>query len=221
VYCAQAAVSYNNGVAGWQSKLFKTLLFDFGNVIVAVDFDRCHAALSEVCPYPPKAIPRRIRATGLVERFEKGEVSPEYFVQEVSQALDMQVSFAQFWEIWSSIFLPDTLLPEDLLERLRRQYRLLLLSNTNTMHFEMVRERYPLLRHFDGYVLSYQVGALKPSPDIYREAIARAGCRPEECFFTDDVAANAEAARQAGMDAVQFENREQLEQELQARGVVW
>ncbi|MBI4442439.1 MAG: HAD family phosphatase [Acidobacteria bacterium] len=201
--------------------MLKTLLFDLGNVIVPIDFSRCHAALAGVCQYPPKEIPRRIRATGLVERLEKGEVSPEYFVQEVSQALDMQVSFARFWEIWSSIFLPDTLLPEALLERLSRQYRMLLLSNTNAMHFEMVRERYPLLRHFDGYVLSYQVGALKPSPDIYREAIARAGCQPEECFFIDDVATNAEAARQAGMDAVQFENREQLEQELQARGVVW
>ena len=201
--------------------MLKTLLFDLGNVIVPIDFSRCHAALAGVCPYPPNEIPRRIRATGLVERFEKGEVSAQDFVQEVSQVLDMQVSFAQFWEIWSSIFLPDTLLPENLLERLRRQHRLLLLSNTNAMHFEMVRERYPLLRHFDDYVLSYQVGALKPSPDIFREAIARASCRPEECFFIDDVAANAEAARQAGMNAMQFENREQLEQELQARGVVW
>lgn len=204
-----------------QCSMIKAVMLDMNNVIIPIDFARCHAALAGVCPYPPNEIPRRIRATGLVSRFEKGEVPAEDFVREVSQILDMRVSYEQFWEIWSSIFLPGTLLPEDLLERLRRRYRLLLLSNTNAIHFPMVRERYPILGHFDGYVLSYQVGALKPSPDIYREAIARSGCRPEECFFTDDVAAYVKAARQAGMDAVQFESQQQLEKELQARGVVW
>jgi HAD superfamily hydrolase (TIGR01509 family) len=89
------------------------------------------------------------------------------------------------------------------------------------MHFGIAKERYPLLRHFDGYVLSYEVGSLKPAPEIYREAIARAGCRPEECFFTDDLLANVEAARQEGMEAVQFQSFDQLQAELAARGILW
>jgi len=70
-------------------------------------------------------------------------------------------------------------------------------------------------------VLSYRVGALKPAPAIYREAIARAECRPEECFFTDDIADYVAAAKREGIDAVQFESCEQLERELTARGIRW
>ena len=30
---------------------------------------------------------------------------------------------------------------------------------------------------------------MKPQPEIFRAAVERAGCRPEECFYTDDIAA--------------------------------
>ena len=201
--------------------VIKAVLLDLGNVIVPVDFKRCHEAFSEVCSFPPEEIPRRLRGTGLVERFETGRITPEAFADEVCGILGMKVSYPQFWDIWSRIFHPATLLPEALIEGLRRRQRLLLLSNTNAIHFAMIEERYPLLRHFDDYVLSFRVGATKPSPAIYREAIARAGCRPEECFFTDDVGPFVEAARQEGMDAVQFQSREQLEAELESRGITW
>jgi HAD superfamily hydrolase (TIGR01509 family) len=60
----------------------------------------------------------------------------------------------------------------------------------------------------------------KPSSKIYEAAIARAGCSPEECFFTDDLAVNVEAARKHGMDAVQFHSAAQIEAELRARGAL-
>ena len=201
--------------------VIKAVLLDLGNVIVPVDFSRCHEAFGEVCSAPPEEIPRRLRGTGLVERFETGRIAPEEFVDEVCGILGMKVSYPQFWDIWSRIFHTESLLPEALIEGLRRHQRLLLLSNTNAIHFAMIEERYPLLRHFDDYVLSFRVGAMKPSPAIYREAITRAGCRPEECFFTDDVAPFVEAARQEGIDAVQFQSREQLEAELESRGITW
>ena len=135
-------------------------------------------------------------------------------------ALHLNITYAEFCDWWSSVFLPPTLVPEAVLEDLASRYRLLALSNTNPLHFAMVQEAYPLLRHFHDYVLSYQVGAAKPEAKIYREAIARAQCSPEECFFTDDIAVNIEAAREHGMDAVQFLSAEQLERELRARGLL-
>ncbi len=69
-------------------------------------------------------------------------------------------------------------------------------------------------------MLSHEVKAAKPEAKIYQEAIVRAQCDPEECFFTDDLAVNVEAARTHGMDAVQFFSAEQLERELQARGLL-
>ena len=96
------------------------------------------------------------------------------------------------------------------------------LSNTNALHFEMLRESYGhLLRHFDDLVLSYEVRAMKPQPEIYQAAVECAGCLPEECFYTDDIAAYVAAARAMGIDGVQFHSCEQIEGELRARGIKW
>jgi glucose-1-phosphatase len=173
------------------------------------------------CDYPAAELPRRIGSTDLVQRFETGLVEPEDFVRQLCQILDLHVTFEEFCRIWSSIFLPDPLIPESLLAGLRRNYRLLLLSNTNAIHFGMIRENYPLLRQFHEFILSYEVRAMKPARAIYQAAIARAGCRPEECFFTDDIPAYVEAARREGIDAIQFHSREQIEGELRARGIEW
>ena len=108
-----------------------------------------------------------------------------------------------------------------LLAGLSRRYRLLPLSNTNAIHFEMIRKNYPLLRHFHDLILSYEVKAMKPRPEIYQAAVARAGCRPEECFYTDDIAAYVEGAKRLGIDAVQFQSAGQLQEELSARGICW
>jgi FMN phosphatase YigB (HAD superfamily) len=201
--------------------MIKTVIFDLGKVIIPFDFKRGYQGLEQVCGYPAAEIPRRIATTDLVQRFESGLVDPKDFVEQLSRVLDLRINYDQFCQIWSSIFLPDPLIPESLLEGLSKRYRLLLLSNTNAIHFDMLEKSYPLLRHFHHMVLSYRVGAMKPDPAIFREAIARAECRPDECFFTDDIADYVAAAKREGIDAVQFESRAQIEQELLARGVRW
>jgi len=200
--------------------VIKTILFDLGNVIVPFNVDLAYVRMAKLCGCPSEEIAARIRATGLVRPFEKGEIEAEPFVRELSTALRINITYREFCDWWSCVFMPEPLVPEALLEDLRSRYRLLALSNTNPIHFAMLQEAYPLLRHFDDYVLSYQVGAAKPEAKIYHEAIARAQCSPEECFFTDDLAVNVEAAREYGMDAVQFFSAEQLEGELRSRGLL-
>jgi FMN phosphatase YigB (HAD superfamily) len=199
----------------------RAVIFDLGRVIVPFDYSRGYARLAPLCGIPAAQIPGSIAPTGLVERFESGGIEPRDFVLELSKHLNLDTSYENFCEIWSSIFLPDTLIPESMIEGIARNYRLVLLSNTNAIHFEMIRENYPLLRHFHSLVLSYEVGAMKPLPLIYRRAIEAAGCLPEQCFFTDDMPAYVEAARNQGIDAVQFESAAQIETELRKRGVTW
>jgi FMN phosphatase YigB (HAD superfamily) len=201
--------------------VIKAVIFDLGRVIVPFDFQRGYTALESLCGIPAAEIPLRIAATGLVPRFERGEMEPHDFVREFSGHLGLKLPYADFCDIWCSIFLTEPLIPESLLAGLRANYRLLLLSNTNAIHFDMIREAFPLLRQFDTLILSYEVGAMKPSPQIYRRAIAEAGCRPEECFFTDDILEYVEGARREGMDAVQFHSAGQIEEELKKRGVHW
>jgi putative hydrolase of the HAD superfamily len=201
--------------------LFKAVIFDLGKVIVPFDMQRGYRALQPHCSFPLEELPKRVAAADIVRRFEAGQVSPEDFVRQFSAVLGLNIGYDRFCELWSSIFLPDPLVPDALLEGLRRRYRLVLLSNTNAIHFAMIRQTYPIIRHFDESVLSYEVGTAKPDPRIYQVAIERAGCRPEECFYTDDIEPFVEGGRRAGMEAVQFHSAEQIERELEARGIEW
>lgn len=201
--------------------MIKAVIFDLGNTIVPFDFRRGYAAMERRCKYPAAEIPKRIGATDLVVRFESGKVDQHAFVKELCGILDLEMSFEEFRDVWFSIFLPETLVSEDWLAALKERYRLVLLSNTNTLHFEMLEANYPILRLFEQRVLSNEVGAMKPSPIIYERAVELAGCRPGECFFTDDVAVYVEGARACGLDAVQFHSQAQVERELRARGLSW
>ena len=200
--------------------MYKAIIFDLGRVLVDFDFQRGFQALEGVCPYDAAEIRRRIAATDLVERFETGLIEPPDFVAQLSRILSLDIGYAGFCKLWSSIF-TDPLVPEAMLEGLAARYKLLLLSNTNAIHFEMIRENYPMLRHFHQRILSYEVHAMKPRREIFQAALELCGCRPEECFYTDDIAAYVEAAQRLGIDAVQFESPAQLERELKARGICW
>jgi len=190
-------------------------------VIVPFDFGRGYAQLAELGGIPAGEVPKRIGQTDLVQRYECGRIASADFVKDLAAHLGVQVSHDRFCDIWNSIFLPETLISEELLIALKKHYRMVLLSNTNQIHFEGILANYPLLRHFDEFVVSYRVGFMKPAPEIYRAAVKAAHCGPEECFFTDDMAEYVEGARREGIDAVQFRSEDQIEQELRQRGVRW
>lgn len=196
----------------------KALLFDLGRVLVHFDFALAYRALESYCPCLAAEMPKRLFGTDLVQRLETGRIGAHEFHAGFSELLGLEMDYARFSGIWTSIFTHE-LLPESLIESLAKRYRLVLLSNTNPIHFEMVRGAYPHLKHFHDLVLSYEVGALKPDQAIYRAAVERAGCKPEECFYTDDIPEFVEGGRRAGLDAVQFESHEQLLREFRARGI--
>lgn len=201
--------------------MHKAVIFDLGRVLVNFDFKRGYRALEGHCSYAAAEIPKRLSTGNLVQRFETGLIEPHDFVTEMSGVLGLTMDYPQFCGIWSSIF-TETLVPESMLEGLAARYRLILLSNTNAIHFEGLRETHRhLLRHFDSLVLSYEVKAMKPQPEIFHAALERAGCRPEECFYTDDIADYVQAAKEFGIDAVQFESLEQLQRDLRARDIHW
>jgi FMN phosphatase YigB (HAD superfamily) len=199
----------------------QAVIFDLGKVLIAFDFQRIYDRMQALSGHPVAEIRRRIAATGLVPKLESGQIGSREFVARLGEALDVTFGYAQFKEMWSSIFLPGTLVPESLVAGLKKRHRLVLLSNTNEMHFEMLERTYPILGYFENRVLSHQVGAQKPSPLIYRKAVELAGCLPEECFFTDDIPEYVEAARNLGIDAVQFHSAGQLQEELTRRNIRW
>jgi putative hydrolase of the HAD superfamily len=199
----------------------RTVIFDLGRVLVGFDFQRGYDRLQTLCGHPVSEIRQRIAGTGLVPKLEAGQIQSRDFVLKIGEALGITLDYTEFCNIWSSIFLPGTLVPEDMVVGLKKRYGLVLLSNTNEMHFEMLERTYPILRHFEKRALSHLVGAMKPSPIIYQAAVELAGCRPEECLFTDDIPEYVEGARKFGIDAVQFVSATQLQEELAKRGLRW
>jgi len=201
--------------------VIKTVIFDLGRVLIPFDFMRGYIRMQAISGLAPDEIRARLSRDQLVHRFETGLIENRDFVAEVASRLEVSLDYEGFCDIWSSIFLQETLLPESVLEGIRRNHRTVLLSNTNGIHFTMLDDRYPILKHFDARILSYEVRAMKPSPAIYQAAIDAAGCAPGECFFTDDIPAYVDGAKAMGIDAVQFESGQQIMGELAARGVRW
>ena len=204
-----------------RSFMIKTIILDLGNVIVPLDFPAAYRAIAPRCGMAPADVPKRLGATDLVPRLESGDLDPLEFYRQVSALLGLHVSFEEFADAWSTIFVRETFVPEQMLVRLRERYRLLLLSNTNAIHIPFLRANYPLLRHFHHQILSHEVRALKPDSAIYRSALEHAVGAPEECFFTDDILKYVEGARTHGIQAEQFLGLEKLENDLRSRGVDW
>jgi putative hydrolase of the HAD superfamily len=199
----------------------RALLFDLGNVLIPFDFKRGYAGIAGLTGLAGEEIRARLARTDYVHRLESGGMNGREFVAALGALCEVELPYARFCEVWSSIFLPETLLPETLLAALAARYRLVLLSNTNDLHFEFLERTYPLLRHFHARVLSHEVKAMKPEAAIYAAAIRAAGCAPEECFYTDDIPEYVAAARGHGIDAEVFAGREATERELRRRGVEW
>ncbi len=200
--------------------MLKTIIFDLGNVIVPLDFPAGYQAWAEATKLEPEEVQRRIASVDHYRAYEAGELSTPRFQSAMEELMGLQLPESQFMNLWSSIFAEPTLIDPDLLLKLKQRHRLVMLSNTNDLHFRYIRRHYPAVELFDEYVLSYEVGAMKPDTPIYQAAVKAARCEPGECFFTDDLPANIEAARAHGLEAEVFVGEAALREHLAARGVV-
>ena len=207
-------------MSGIIEDVIRSILFDLGNVLVPFDIHRAYNALSLHSGLQQDEVATRIKDSGLYPLYESGQCETEDFRNRFSELLGLNYSQHEFREMWNSIFLPETATSEELILDLKQRYRLVLLSNTNELHFGWLRERYPILNHFDAYTLSYEVKAMKPDERIFAAAVANAQCEPGECFFTDDIELYIEAARRHGIDAEQFSSEETLRQQLRRRKLI-
>jgi len=98
---------------------------------------------------------------------------------------------------------------------------LLLLSNTDPERFGFVRRRFPEVRIFDGFVLSYELKLLKPDPAIYLAAARMAGSEPGECVFIDDMEENVKGAVAAGLAGIVYRPETDLGGELMKLGLIF
>ena len=173
------------------------ILFDLGNVLV--ELNRI-ASTSVLCP--------ALRLAGqpeftVVTDYECGRVSTETFLTEAPRLLGLDVQPDILQREYQRIvgeWYPQT--PE-LLQTLRKSYRLGCLSNTNPLHIDALVQRGPHLDLIDDCFLSHEIGHMKPAPESYQCVITAWDVDPTQIFFIDDRPENVAGATQVGMQAVE------------------
>ena len=94
-----------------------------------------------------------------------------------------------------------------------------ILSNTEPASYSAI-QKLTSLDHFEYKFLSYNIGHLKPNPEIYRHVIDNVQFPKQELFFIDDLKSNVESARSEGIDSVQYTSYNELLKECQIRNII-
>lgn len=186
-------------------KKIKAILFDLGKVILDFNFEPAFHRLARFTPLSVADIEAYFWRSGLEVLYDGGKISSVEFYKEVKSVLKHTLSFKEFKNIWNDIFTQkkDTIL---LIKRLSPHYRLVLISNTNEMHYEHVRKRYPIFNHFDKCILSFKEKRRKPDARIYQTAVRACKARPHEILYIDDREDLTQAAKELGFHIFTFRN---------------
>lgn len=195
------------------------IFFDLGNVLLSLDTSKFIRRITSLTGLGERQL-RAGFSGDLVPKYECGLLTTEEFLLQLRGRLGVTITQDDFVDAWTCLFHEEPLIGEDLLRDLALKHPLWAISNTNKMHFDFIRTHYRFLNHFKGWILSYEVGAAKPDPAIFRHALARAGLAAPESLFVDDQAVNVEAARALGMDVIQFMSPTQLTEELRERDLI-
>ncbi len=198
----------------------KAVLFDLGKVLIRFDFDPAFRKLAPLCGKTPAQIRDFFSESGLEVLYDGGKITSYAFYRQVRLGLGHSLSYDEFSDIWNTIFTPVPGMAA-LVKRLAKAKRLVLVSNTNSMHFQYVKKRYPVLGHFDRHILSFKEKVRKPDPRIYRKALAACRAKAQEVLYIDDREDLTQAAKELGFHVHTFKNDwKKLEDVLKKHGVL-
>lgn len=176
-------------------------LFDMGNVLVHFSHQKMCQNIATVCGVEVSGIHELLIGSGLQWQLERGEISEEQFHADLEQRLQKSLCIKELKHAAADIFwLNESIVP--LLQELRQLgMRLVLLSNTSLTHLQFIQQNFDVLKYFDELTTSFAVGALKPDETIYQDAVNKANCSAQDCFYTDDIEPYVLQARSLGIHA--------------------
>jgi putative hydrolase of the HAD superfamily len=199
--------------------MVRGIIFDFGNVISSFDVGKFLGRLHGWSGVAVDDLRDRIYASGLHSLYERGEISSEEFYRRIVRIAGTRVSAEEFAEGFADIFTPMES-THGLIRALKGKYRLGLLSNTNECHFQRHIRKSPVFPLFDAVTLSFEVGALKPDPEIYLDALRKISLPPEACAFIDDIPEYADGAAGVGIRGIRYTGHAELLEALSEMKVV-
>jgi putative hydrolase of the HAD superfamily len=192
---------------------FKAVIFDFGNVIINIEFQRIYQTFAKFTSKPIAYIEKRITEDQIFRRYESGQFTDEEFREVIRQTLGFPLSDHEVDTAWNAILLDIPADRIDLIHKIRQKYPVFLLSNTNNIHIK-ASNNYLKKTHginsldilFDKLFLSYEMGMWKPDTEIYYEVLRSINLEPNEVVFFDDNLQNIESAKAIGMQTILVES---------------
>jgi glucose-1-phosphatase len=198
----------------------RAIIFDIGRVLVRLDIAGAMGRLAGRISLSPQETWTAIEHDPSWRDWQEGRMSARDWQLHISRRLGVDISFEEFSEIWNRVLDATPLVDSSLLENLSKHYRLAVLSNTDPLHVAELEKKFDFFKFFSQRIYSCVVGASKPSPIIFREALKACKVSADNALYIDDIPAYVEAARQLGMDGIVFESAERLISELEKRGLL-
>lgn len=199
--------------------MINTVIFDIGNVLAYFRWRELYADLG----FTGEKFEKIAKATvqnPWWEEFDKGLMTTEEIIDRFSEsAPEYRKEIAEIFEkrnMAELVRLFDYAIPwiQDLKAR---GYQVLVLSNWSRPAYEAnLESNLRFLKYTDGGIMSFREGIIKPDRKIYELICERYNLDPKEAVFLDDNAANYEAAKAFGLNAIHFKTYEQAKEELEA-----
>lgn len=199
---------------------FSAVVFDLGQVLLRFDYkhfvekvNRHKAGIGE------QFLELYKKNYDIHRDFEKGLISEKDFMSKMLGYLEHVIDEETFCKYWSDIFsFNDDIIA--LLPELKKNYKLYLISNTNSIHKKYGYQDYEFLKLFDKLILSHEVKFIKPEEEIYRKVENFSGFPSEEHIFIDDILEYVDAAKSIGWDGIQFIGYDDLVNNLKIKNII-
>ena len=178
------------------------VVFDLGKVLVDFDYSIAGRRIAAQSNLSAAEVQNYLDHSPLLFRYETGLMNRQEFFEAVRNHTGFRGSLAEFGSFFADIF---TEMPEMTAlhaELRRRGIPTYIFSNTNDLAIEHIRRAFPFFANFDGYILSYEVGAMKPAAKIYEALEAMTGKRGAEIVYLDDRQENIDAGAARGWQTV-------------------
>ncbi len=199
----------------------RAVIFDIGRVLIRIDVGRAMKGMASGLSLSAEELWSAIEKDPRWKDWQEGRITARDWHLYMQRRFGGTATFEEFTEKWNLVLDPEPIHGKELFEMLSKKHRLALLSNTDPIHVAHMEKKYDFFSYFPAAarVYSCSVGATKPSPIIYREALRACKVRAEEAVYIDDIEAYVTAAQQLGMAGIQFKSPEQLVASLRELGL--
>lgn len=199
----------------------RAVLFDFDNVLCAFDQAKFLEGLAKLCGVQAKDLEGRLfHDSTLTQDYERGELNSDGFLAGVAALFGADLPEEAFIQAYTDGFSPTPAM-FDLVQRIKRRYRVGLIANTTPWHFDHVITKTDIFSVFDSVSLSYEVGAIKPDPRLFEDALHKLDLMAEECLYIDDRPAFAQSATEHLLHGITYTTPISLMAELRRHKVTF